>query len=289
MMTVSPVAGALGADVRGLDLSRPLNSEQVAAIRRALLNHCVLFFREQPVLSVEQHSRLTRYFGELEVTPFQREGHDPTLLMIEQYDARLSRNSQGANFHSDNTFRPYPPMGALLQAHVLPERGGDTCFASMYAAFDGLSARMRAYLDGMEAWHSLEQMKSRLASTTGTKLSIDLDLWPPIKHPVVAIHPETGRKLLNVNYNWTTHLDGVPRAESDTILHYLFEHIRRPEFQARIRWNVGDIAFWDNRSAQHCAVADYEGRRVMQRLAIAGSPAFAVMPTEMLETAIAAQ
>jgi taurine dioxygenase len=272
MFKVTPLSGAIGADVHGLDLSRPLHGEMIGSVRQALLDHLVLFFREQKILSVEQHNALARCFGELEVTPFQREGVAPTLLLIDQLDARMNSNSQGANFHCDNTFRPNPPMGALLQAHILPERGGDTCFASMYAALDGLSERMRRYLDGLEAWHSLEQMKIRLANTTGTKLSLNLDDWPAIKHPVVAAHPETGRKLLNVNYNWTTCIDGVSQAESDAILKYLYEHIRRPEFQVRLRWNVGDIAFWDNRSVQHCAVADYEGRRLMQRVAVAGEP-----------------
>ena len=285
MISVKALTGSIGADVHGVDLSRPLDTATVAFVRQALLDHLVLFFREQEILSVEQHGTVTRYFGELEVTPFYREGHDPTLLIIEQFDAQMNRNSQGANFHADNTFRPYPPMGALLQAHVLPERGGDTCFASMYAAYEGLSDRMRLYLDGMEAWHSLEQMKNRLARTTGTKLSLNLDDWPPIRHPVVAVHPETGRKLLNVNYNWTMSLADVPAPESDAILKYLFEHIRRPEFQVRLHWNVGDVAFWDNRSAQHCAVADYQGRRLMQRLAIAGSPAFAVTAARARESA----
>jgi taurine dioxygenase len=131
---------------------------------------------------------------------------------------------------------------------------------------------MQAYLEGLEAWHSLAQMAARLASH-GLKTNLNMEDWPPVRPPVIARHPETGRKLLNVNYNWTTHIDGVPAAESRTILQFLYEHIRSPEFQVRMHWQPGDIAFWDNRVTQHYAVPDYDGRRLMQRIAIAGSPA----------------
>lgn len=274
MVRFTRLAGALGADVHGLDLSQPLDESAVRLIRQALLEHQVLFFREQRILTVEQHRSLCRHFGELEVAPFQRDTADPTLLLLDQME---SRGSQAANFHADNTFRTYPPMGAILQAHILPDDGGgDTCFASMYAAYEGLSPRMQAYLDGLEAWHSLAQMAARLSTQPGLKLQLDMDDWPPVKHPVVAVHPETGRKLLNVNYNWTTHIDGLPTAESRTILDFLYQHIRNPEFQVRMHWQPGDITFWDNRVTQHYAVPDYRGRRLMQRIAIAGEPALAV-------------
>jgi taurine dioxygenase len=263
------LSGALGADVHGIDLSHDLGADIVSAIRAALIEHQVLFFREQPVLSVEQHRRLCRHFGELEVAPFQREASDPTLLVLDQME---SRGSQAANFHADNTFRPYPPMGAILQAHIVPEDGGgDTCFASMYAAYEGLSPRMQAYLDGLEAWHSLAQMAARLASH-GLQTTLNMADWPPVRHPVIAVHPESGRKLLNVNYNWTTEIADLPAAESRTILDFLYAHIRSPEYQVRMHWRPGDVAFWDNRATQHYAVPDYRGRRLMQRIAIAGEP-----------------
>jgi taurine dioxygenase len=265
MITFTAVAGALGADVHGVDLSRPLAPETIGAIRQGLLEHLVLFFRDQKILTIEQHMALGRCFGELEPTPFRRPDADEFLLMLDQQDPR---GSEGANFHADNTFRPSPPLGALLQAHVVPQRGGDTCFASMYAAYEALSPRMQAYLDGLEAWHSLEQMASRLAGKPGLTLSLDLRAWPPVKHPVIAVHPETGRKLLNVNYNWTSHIAALPRDEGAAVLRFLFEHIKRPEFQVRLRWNPGDVAFWDNRATQHYAVPDYSERRVMQRVSL---------------------
>jgi taurine dioxygenase len=273
-MKFTPLTGTIGADVHGIDLSQPLDDATVHEIRDGLLVHQVLFFREQIVLTVEQHRRLCRYFGELETAPFlPPDAADRTLLVLDQME---SRGSQAAHFHSDNTFRPYPPMGAILQAHLLPEDGGgDTCFASMYAAWEGLSPRMQAHLDGLEAWHSLEQMMRRLASH-GLAASHSLGDFPPIRHPVAAVHPETGRKLLNVNYNWTTEIADVPAAESRMLLDFLYQHIRSPEFQVRMHWRPGDIAFWDNRVTQHYAVPDYRGRRLMQRIAIAGSPEMAV-------------
>lgn len=272
MVQITRVAGALGADVHGFDLSQSLGPDEVQLIRKALREHLVLFFRGQQIMSIEEHRALAMQFGELEVAPFQRGGADPHVLILDQTDPR---GSQAANFHTDNTFRPLPPLGALLQAHVLPEDGGDTCFASMYAAYEALSAPMQGYLEELEAWHSLAQMTARLASD-GLASNLNMDDWPPMKHPVIAVHPETGRKLINVNYNWTTHIDGVPAAESQMLLDFLFAHVKSPEFQVRLSWKPGDIAFWDNRVTQHYAVPDWQGRRIMQRIAIAGSEEEAV-------------
>ncbi|MDG2004018.1 MAG: TauD/TfdA family dioxygenase [Novosphingobium sp.] len=266
MARFTPMTGTLGADVHGLDLSQPLDGQTVGVIREGLHTHQVLFFREQKLLSVERHKALAASFGELEIAPFLHDNSDPTVMMLDQSNPS---GSQAANFHADNTFRPHPPMGALLQAHCLPGAGGDTCFSSMHAAYEALSDRMKTYLDGLEAWHSLAQMAARLASQ-GLKTSLNMDDWPPIKHPVISTHPETGRKLLNVNYNWTTEIDGLPVAESRMLLDFLYEHIKSPEFQVRLHWHEGDIAFWDNRAVQHYAVPDWQGRRVMQRIAIAG-------------------
>jgi taurine dioxygenase len=265
MFDITPVAGALGADVRGIELGRSLSERQVGAIRKALNRYQVLFFRDQPLLSKEEHLRLAQYFGEPEPTPFRMQGAEEFILDLDQTNPQ---GSQAANFHSDNTFRAEPPIGALLQAHLVPERGGDTCFASTIAAFEGLSKGMQRYLEGLEAWHSLDQMASRLSREGGPRLALDMSGFPPRKHAVVARHPFTGKKLLNVNYNWTTHIDGIPTGESEAVLAFLYEHIRSPEFQVRLKWNPGDIAFWDNRATQHYAVPDYRDRRVMQRVSI---------------------
>ena len=264
-MRFTPVAGALGADVHGIDLGKPLSEGQAKAIRKGLNRHQVLFFREQPLLSREQHLALARNFGEPEPTPFRQPSADGLILDLDQTDPR---GSQAANFHADNTFRPEPPIGALLQAHVVPERGGDTCFASAIAAFEGLSRGMQRYLEGLEAWHSLAQMAERLGRKAGPGLALEMTAFPPCRHPVVARHPFTGRKLINVNYNWTTHIDGIPAGESAAMLGFLYGHLRNPEFQVRLKWTQGDMAFWDNRATQHYAVPDYRDRRVMQRVSI---------------------
>lgn len=264
-MRFTPANGALGADVHGIDLSRPLTAQQAKAIRQGLNRHQVLFFREQPILTKSQQLDLARNFGDPEPPPFHNQGQGEPVLDLDQTDPR---GSQAANFHSDNTFRPEPPIGALLQAHMLPARGGDTCFASTHAAYEGLSKPMQKFLAGLEAWHSLAQMAARLSRQGGPPLALDMSQFPPIKHPVIALHPFTRRKLLNVNYNWTTHIDGIPAAESTAILDFLYGHIRSPEFQVRLDWQVGDIAFWDNRATQHYAVPDYRERRVMQRVSI---------------------
>jgi taurine dioxygenase len=267
MMQFKRLAGALGADVHGIDLTQPLTTETANVIRRGLLEHLVLFFREQEMLTLEQHMALAKHFGDPEPTPFFRPGVDTPagLLILDQTDPA---GSEAAHFHADNTFRPVPPLGAILQAHLIPETGGDTCFASMYAAYDGLSRRMQTYLDGLEAFHSYAQMMERLSRKGLVKPGLSLSDYPPVKHPVVACHPETGRKLLFVNYNWTTHIDGVSADESAAILNYLYEHIKSPEFQCRLRWNKGDVVFWDNRVTQHYAVPDYKERRLIHRISI---------------------
>ena len=278
MIQFKRVTGAAGADVFGIDLTRPLDADQVKTIKQGLLEHLVLFFREQEIMSFDQHMALAKKFGEPEPTPFRRtDVNAPDDLLI--LDQTKGADRDVSVFHADNTFRIDPPMGAILQAHQVPEYGGDTCFSSMYAAFDALSPRMKAYLDGLEASHSYAQMVERLARNGGLRPSANSNDHPPVKHPVVARHPETGRKLLYVNASWTTHIDGVPADEGGVILRYLFEHIKRPEFQVRMRWNKGDVTFWDNRSVQHYAVPDYNVRRLIHRISFfarAESERFAV-------------
>jgi taurine dioxygenase len=267
MTNFTRLSGALGADVHGIDLTQPLTDETVDVIHTGLLEHQVLFFREQKILTFEQHLAMVEHFGEPEPKPFRRPDEDTgmNLLILDQSDPT---GSEAAHFHADNTFRVVPPLGAILQAHTIPASGGDTCFASMTAAFEGLSARMQSYLDGLEAYHSYAQMAERLARDGYRKPGLELSEHPPVKHPVVARHPETGRKLLFVNYNWTTYIDGIPRDESTAILDFLYEHIKSPEFQVRLRWSRGDVVFWDNRVVQHYAVPDYHERRVLHRIAI---------------------
>jgi len=267
-ISIKPTTASIGADVRGIDLSQALSTDTVRVLRTALNDHLVLFFREQPMLSVDEHVRFGRYFGEIDLPLFRTKSSErPEVLVLDQ----VAPKGEGADsWHADNTYMQTPPMGSILQARLLPEFGGDTCFSSMVAAYDALSPAMQRFLDGLTATHSLEQMVERTKHVAGTRLRDSLSAWPPVSHPVVRIHPESGRKMLNVNANWTQSIDGLTHEESSMLLSFLFAHVKSPEFQVRLHWNEGDVAFWDNRAVQHYAVADYTSHRVMQRVTITG-------------------
>jgi taurine dioxygenase len=277
-LEIKPATATVGADVRGIDISQPLDADTVKAVRQALNDHLVLFFREQPMLSVDEHVRFACNFGELDLPLFRTKSSErPEVLVLDQ----VAPKGEGADsWHADNTYMTTPPMGSILQARMLPERGGDTCFASMVAAYEALSPVMRNFLDGLTATHSLEQMVERTKHVAGASLRDSLSAWPPVSHPVVRVHPESGKKMLNVNANWTQSIDGLTREESATLLQFLYNHVKSPEFQVRLHWSQGDVAFWDNRAVQHYAVADYTSRRVMQRVTITGDRPFG--PSGML-------
>jgi taurine dioxygenase len=266
-MTVQPLTASIGAEVTGVDLSAPLSDATVAGIRQALLDHLVLFFRDQN-LSVDQQLHFAEHFGEIDLPLFRTSTSErPEVIMLDQ----VAPKGQGADsWHADNTYMENPPMGSILHAQLLPEVGGDTCFASMYAAYDGLSTAMQRFLDGLHAVHSLEVMAERTKHVENASLRDSLDDWPPVVHPVIRIHPETGRKLLNVNRNWTVEIVELSRSESDALLDYLYRYLASPEFQVRFHWSEGALAFWDNRVVQHYAVADYTTRRMMRRVTITG-------------------
>jgi taurine dioxygenase len=268
MITFTPVAGHLGADVHGIDLSQPLDADQVAAINEGLLEHLVLFFRKQNLLSFDQHKALASNFGEMETTTYRRQDRDEKVQLIEGGVEGLEAPTGLPTFHADSSFRDNRPLGALLQAHILPERGGDTEFASMYAAYEALSPAMRGFLDGLDCYHSLMHMHRRHIGNPKHNLRLNVEENPPLKTPVVRVHPETGRKFLNVNLIYTSHIDGLREDESELLLRFLYDHIRRPEFAVRLKWNVGDVAFWDNWSVQHCGIPDYTGHRLLHRISI---------------------
>ena len=268
-LEVLPLTPAIGAEIRGVDLRRPLEPATVQAIERALLDHLVLFFRGAAI-TPEQQIAFARCFGAISIPPFApRYGSNPELIVLDQKSPR----GEGAdNWHSDNTFMPEPPMGSILRAVELPPLGGDTCFASMYAAYEALSPPLQRLLAGLRAVHDLTRplQKGIAAGHTTAKLEELQRQWPPVEHPVVRTHPVTGRKALFVNGNSTTRILGLGERENELLLPFLVDHVRSPEFQCRFRWEVGSIAFWDNRSTQHFAVPDYAERRVMHRVTIAG-------------------
>jgi taurine dioxygenase len=269
---VRPLTAAIGAEIGGVDLRESLSDETVTALRQALLDHLVIFFRDQP-LTDEEHLVVAQRFGPLSVPPLATKYQDrPTVTVLDQVNPK----GEGADeWHSDNTFMASPPMGSILRAVQLPPVGGDTCFASMYAAYDALSPPVRSLVDGLDAIHDITKPMRKAIAAGHTDLDlVDMqERWPPVEHPVVVTHPETGRQALFVNRNSTTRLVGLTERENDLLLPFLLDHARSPEFQCRFHWETNSIAFWDNRCVQHYAVADYLERRVMHRVTVDGPPA----------------
>lgn len=262
-ITVTPVTPRIGAEIGGVDLTRPLSNREVEDLHTALLEHQVLFFRDQK-LDVDSHKALGRHFGELHIHPNTPgpEGH-PEILPIHA-DAN-SKRINGERWHSDVSCDPEPPLGSILYLHTVPPSGGDTLFASMYAAYDALSDRLKTYLEGLTALHSGERSYRR----SNALLGIDdrNRQFPHANHPVVRTHPRTGRKALFVNRGFTYRINEIPEDESTAILNYLYQHSEKPDFQVRFQWKPDSVAFWDNRAVQHLAVWDYfphvrSGRRV---------------------------
>ena len=271
-ITIKPVTSTIGAEVSGIDLRRPLADETVAEVRQALLDHLVVFFRNQHI-SDEEHLAFALRFGTLSVSPLATKYQDSSAVTV--LDQVNPRGEGADEWHSDNTFMARPPLGSILRAATLPEVGGDTCFASMYAAYEALSPPLQHMLDGMRAVHDITKPMRKAIQFGHTNLDLALmqERLPPVEHPVVLVHPETGRKALFVNRNSTTHLVGLNERENELLLPFLFDHVRSPEFQVRYHWEKGSMAFWDNRSVQHYAVADYTERRVMRRVTIDGPSA----------------
>src|SRR6478736_2026617 len=240
-LRVRPLTRAIGAEITGIDLREPPDDATVAAIRAALLEHLVVFFRDQH-LDDEQHLAFASAFGPLSISPVATKYQDrPSVTVLDQVNPK----GEGADeWHSDNTFMPKPPMGSILRAVQLPEVGGDTCFASMYAAYEGLSPALRALVDDLRAVHDITKPMRKAIAAGHTQLDLAemQRRWPPVEHPVVVTHPETGRRALFVNRNSTTHLVGLTERENDVLLPFLLDHARSPDFQCRFHWEVGSIA-----------------------------------------------
>lgn len=269
-LDVRPLTPSVGAEIFGVDLRDDLDDATVASIRRALLDHGVIFFRDQP-LSPEQHLRFARRFGEVEIPVFDNTSSEtPGFTVI---DVSKPKNSGTDAWHADSTFMKQPPMGAILRAEKLPACGGDTLWASMAAAYDALEPDMQARLDGLVAEHSMKKVMA-LVQRLDNAYTRETKIAPAVLHPVVRIHPETGRKGLFVSGNWVDRVVGCSEQESEALLRFLYEHVKSPEFQCRFRWQRDSIAFWDNRATQHYAVADYHERRVMHRVMLAGDLPF---------------
>jgi taurine dioxygenase len=268
---VRPIAGALGAEVDGPDLSRPLDDETVAEIRRAFLEHLVIFFRAQRLTPVQQ-LEFARSFGDPVEYP-QLKGLPECPLITPVIKLEHERMNFGGVWHSDTSYLQRPPMASMLYAVEIPPFGGDTLFANQYLAYEALSEGLRRALGGLRGVNT--STKADVSKTREERLrAAGADLKALIGvHPVVRTHPETGRRALYVNSGHTAHFEGWTEAESRPLLDFLFAHQVRPEWTCRFRWEAGSLAFWDNRCTQHNPVNDYHGyRRVMHRVTLAGDP-----------------
>lgn len=269
-----PIAGALGAEIRGLDLSQPIDAETAGALLDALHGHKVIFLRGQQ-LTPEQQIAFSASLGTIFT---DHPAYLPTLEGHREIVALDGQEGGRANlWHSDVSISPKPPMGSVLYMKVSPDFGGDTMWADMTAAYDALSPRMKSYLEGLSAVHDLagtvrNVVRERSQATRSpTSAMPDMGALPRAIHPVVRTHPVTGRKILYVNPTFTAHLEGLPAAEADAVLAFLFRHQDQPEFQCRWRWQQGDVAIWDNRATHHYAIADYgDAPRTIHRVTLEG-------------------
>ncbi len=271
-ISVRKLTPAIGGVIEGADLSKPLDDGQVAEIRAALLDRKVIFFEDQHISAV-QHRDFAARFGELHTHPlYPGVPEAPEMFVLDNHASNPTDNDA---WHTDVTFIETPPLGAILYAKLLPDDGGDTCWANMQAAYEGLSKPLQRFLAELDAVHDFNRgfpQAGRVAQQAGKdKASKALEAHPPVIHPVVRTHPETGADGLFVNYGFTDRIKGLRRGESDALLNMLFVHVQKPEFQCRWRWKPNSIAFWDNRITQHYAVNDYlPNRRVMHRATILG-------------------
>jgi taurine dioxygenase len=243
---VTPLTPHVGAEIGAVDLTREVNATQIAEIRAALVEHGVVFFREQPI-DIGTLKRFGQRFGELSIHS-SRKGLDEHPEVRPIHADATSKHVAGEEWHTDLSCDAIPPMGSILHIHTLPPVGGDTIWASMYAAYEALSDRMKRFLEGLTATHDGRIAFGRFDPNGKYPLNV---------HPVIVRHPETKRPVLYVNRGFTSHINELPASEGADLLQMLYKHLEKPDFQVRFRWRKDSIAFWDNRCTQHLAVWDY--------------------------------
>ena len=271
---IRPSSPAIGAEILGVDLSRPLTLEETGELREALNEHGVIFFRDQE-LTPEQHIAFAERFAPINVNRFFRSapGHPQIAEVRKEPD---QTTNIGGGWHTDHSYDEAPALGSILLAREVPDHGGDTMFASMHHAYAALSDGLKRTLEGLRAVHSSRHVfgaAARYARETAGRIGNAERANQDAVHPVVVRHPETGRKTLYVNAAFTTHFEGWTEKESRPLLDYLYAHAAQPQFHMRFQWRKGSIAFWDNRATWHFAINDYHGeRRLMHRITLEGVP-----------------
>ncbi|MDQ0465805.1 taurine dioxygenase [Caulobacter ginsengisoli] len=272
VLGVEPLTPNIGAVMRGVNLAEPASDDLIGDIRAALLKHQVVFFEDQD-LTPDQQSDFARRFGDLHIHPlYERDGKNPEIMII---DNHVDNPTDNNFWHTDVTFIDTPPMGSILHARQLPPVGGDTMWASMTAAYRALSKPMQKFLEGLEAVHDFAYAftpQGIAGSQAGAEAYEKGRLAnPPVIHPVIRTHPETGEPCIFVNSVFTSRIKGLRREESRALMAFLNAHIQQPEFVVRWRWTPGAVAFWDNRATQHRAVDDFlPHRRIMHRATVLG-------------------
>lgn len=281
---ILPINGFIGAEVRGVHLGR-LDDAIFRTLREALVRYEVLVFRGQDIALEEQMAFGAR-FGKLSVHPFSPNLEDkPEVILLDYSEDHPAARTD--IWHADETFRPNPPMATMLRARVLPPAGGDTCFASMTAAYRGLSERMKRHIHGLEALHDFKPFRSLFNNTPEhrRRLREIEDEFPNPWHPVVSVHPDSGRRVIYVNPQFTIRIRDLKDDESQALLRFLYAQASVPEYQLRVKWQVDTVAIWDNRSVHHYAPHDYyPHRRMMERVTITGEPPVGVQGEYQPET-----
>ena len=264
-LNIRPMTPAIGAEILDIDLGASDIASRIPEIRAALLKHGVIFFRDQD-LTQDQHIAFARHFGDLEIHPATpKDQPNPEVLRIAH--GPKSRGQEN-NWHSDVTWREKPSLGSILLAREVPDCGGDTLVANMHLAYERLSEQMKRHCEQLTAVHDISRVFAKRLKKAPEELH---EQYPPMRHPVIRTHPETGERVVYVNTGFTSHIEGLSADESRWLLDHLYKTAWDVEIQCRFRWQKGSVAFWDNRVCQHYAVSDYfPARRVMERVTIAG-------------------
>jgi alpha-ketoglutarate-dependent taurine dioxygenase len=273
ILEIRPLTGALGAEISGIDLSKPLTAAAREEIKRALYDHLVIYFHGQEGFSRELHLEFAQMFGTLQKIPhiFSVDGY-PDVQMVRREPGE-SRRYVGEGFHIDSTFLRTPPTTVTMHCIDAPEVGGDTAFANLQLAYDTLSPAMKQFVGGLRAVHSAARLFGSKARDPGNVMMKDMALQEgdaEVTHPVVRTHPGSGRKGLFVHAAYTQRLEGFEEEESRTILQFIYAHASRLEFTCRVRWQPNMVLVWDNRCTYHSAIGDYDALRYIERVTTGG-------------------